>query len=77
MIRNPLPLLFRRELTDIMCIIGVGHGNAALAVRDFPEATVSAVDSVPAVFRRWCEGREVLGCALCPKSSRNFRSVNG
>ena len=60
-----------------MCIIGVRHGNAALAVRDFPEATVFTVDSVPAVFRRWCEGRRVLGCALCPRSLRNFRLVNG
>ena len=33
-----------------MCIIGVRHGNAAPSVRDFPEATVSTVDSVPAVF---------------------------
>ena len=52
-------------------------GRAALAVRDFPEAAVSRVDSVPAVFRRWCEVRRVLGCALCPRSSRNFRLVNG
>ena len=66
-----------RKWIDIMCIIGVRHGNAAPSVRDFPEATVSAVDSVPAVFRRWCEGRRVLGCALCPRSLRNFRLVNG
>ena len=52
-------------------------GKAALAVRDFPQATVSNVDSVPAVFRRWCEGRRVLGCELCLRSSRNFRLVNG
>ena len=52
-------------------------GKAALAVRDLPEATVSTVDFVPAVFRRWCEGRRVLGCALCPRSSRNFPLVNG
>ena len=77
MIRNPPPLLFRRELNDIMYIIGVRHGNVAPSVRGFPEATVSAVDSVPAVFRRWCEGRRVLGCALCPRSLRNFRLVNG
>ena len=60
-----------------MFIIGYRMGKAALAVRGFPEATVSTVDSVPAVFRRWCEGRRVLGCALCPRSSRNFRLVNG
>ena len=60
-----------------MLIIGVTHGEAALPVRDLPEATVSTVDSVSAVFRRWCEARRVLGCALCPRSLRNFRSVNG
>ena len=44
-----------------MLIIGVTHGEAALPVRDLPEATVSTVDSVSAVFRRWCEARRVLG----------------
>ena len=52
-------------------------GKADLAVRDFPEPTVSTGDSVRAVFRRWCDRRRVLGCALCPRSSRNFRLVNG
>jgi hypothetical protein len=63
---------------DIMCIIGVGRGEeTALAAQDSPEPTVSNYDSVRAAFRTWCEGRRVLGCALCPKSSRNFRLVNG
>ena len=52
-------------------------GEAARAVRHNFDPTMSTVDSVPAVFRGWCEGRRVLGCALCPKSSRNFRLVNG
>ena len=78
MIHNPLPLQFNPEMNrHNVHYRGDTSGKAAPAVRHFPEATVSTVDYVPAVFRRWCEGRRVLGCALCPRSLRNFRLVNG